>query len=46
MSLASPQDYCDLFAKDAANRKTGQSGIITGTIDNSSSGSEANAARP
>jgi len=46
MSLASPQDYCDLFAKDAANRKTGQSGIITGTIDNSSSGSEANSARP
>ena len=46
MSLASPQDYCDLFAKDAANRKTGQSGVITGTIDNSSSGSEANSARP
>ena len=46
MSLASPQDYCDLFAKDAANRKTGQSGVITGTIDNSSSDSEANSARP
>ena len=46
MSLASPQDYCDLFAKDAANRKTGQSGVITRTIDNSSAVSKANTARP
>jgi hypothetical protein len=45
-SFASPQDYCDLFAKDAANRKTGQGDVITGTIDNSSSGSEANTPRP
>jgi hypothetical protein len=44
-SLASPQDYCDLFAKDAANRKTGQS-VITRTIDNSSAASKANTARP
>ena len=44
VSLAGPQDYCALFAKDAANRKTGQSAVITGAIDNLSSGSKANSA--
>jgi hypothetical protein len=45
-SFAGPQEYCALFAKNAANRKTGQSDVTTGTIDNSSSGSQANRARP
>src|SRR5205814_3595454 len=44
-SLAGPQDYCALFAKDAAHRKTGQSEVITRTLDKSSSGSKANSAR-
>ena len=33
MSLAGPQDYCDLLAKEAASRRIGHSDLITGTID-------------
>src|SRR6266568_6488928 len=33
VSLAGPQDYCDLFAKEAASRRIGHSDLITGTID-------------
>ena len=31
-SLAGPQSYCDPFARDAANRKVGQTESVTGTI--------------
>ena len=31
-SLAGPQDYCDSFAQQAANRKTGHGELTTGTI--------------
>jgi hypothetical protein len=31
-SLAGPQSYCDSFAQQAANRKTGHAELITGTI--------------
>jgi hypothetical protein len=41
-SVAGPQDYCDLFAKEEAYRRTGQTELITGTIDNSGSASQSN----
>ena len=31
-SLAGPQSYCDPFARDAANRKTGQADVVIATI--------------
>src|SRR5207249_6604126 len=33
VSLAGPQDYCDLLAKEAASRRIAHSDLITGTID-------------
>jgi hypothetical protein len=42
VSAAGPREYCDLLAKEIANRRTGQSDLITGTINNSDSSSPAN----
>jgi hypothetical protein len=42
VSAAGPREYCDLLAKEIANRRIGQSDLITGTINNSDSGSQTN----